>query len=411
MKAKTSKSGALALEAPVAAAPRKGAAPPVSAARKSREDFIARVKSISRKELRHIVRDPFTLGMALGLPLVMLVLFGFAIDFDVRDIALTVIDRDQTKPSREMVDTIQGTGLFKVKYGSVEGPPTADLDHEMSKGVLIIEKGFGEDLRANHNPKMQLLMDGADNSVAGTIGAYLAGLVPAAWARLSADSPQGPPPKPPLSVRIRFLFNPELNSHWFMIPALSALIMGLVSSMLTAVTVAREWENGSMELLLSTPVRPLEIIIGKLLPYLVLGLGAAGAIFISALTIFGVPFHGSLLLYAFSCLLFLVPCLAIGLIISVKTRQQQMAMQTTMMITMLPNMMLSGFIFPVESMPKLFYLITFIIPGRWFIMLSRSLFLKTPGISELAIPLIVLLAWNFFFIRMALKNFKTDLEP
>ena len=377
----------------------------------SREDFIARVKSISRKELRHIVRDPFTLGMALGLPLIMLVLFGFAIDFDVRDIALTVIDHDQTKPSRQMIDTIQGTGLFKVKPGRLDGEPTADLDHERSKGILIIEKGFSEDLRAGRRPKMQLLMDGADNSVAGTIGSYLAGLVPAAWARLSEDSPSGPPPKPPLSLRIRFLFNPELNSHWFMIPALSALIMGLVSSMLTAVTVAREWENGSMELLLSTPVRPLEIIIGKLLPYLFLGIGAAAAIFISALTIFGVPFHGSFLLYSISVLLFLVPCLAIGLIISVSTRQQQMAMQSTMMITMLPNMMLSGFIFPVESMPKLFYLLTFIIPGRWFIMLSRSLFLKTPGLKELMLPLTVLLIWNFIFIRMALKKFKTDLEP
>jgi ABC-2 type transport system permease protein len=397
--------GAVALALPAAALVTP------SEVKKSREDFIARVKSIARKELRHIVRDPFTLGMALGLPLVMLVLFGFAIDFDVRDIALTVIDRDQTKPSREMIETIAGTGLFKVKTGSVEGSPTADLDHEKSKGVLIIEKGFGEDLRANHNPKMQLLMDGADNSVAGTIGAYLAGLVPAAWARLSADSPQGPPPKPPLSVQIRFLFNPELNSHWFMIPALSALIMGLVSSMLTAVTVAREWENGSMELLLSTPVRPLEIIIGKLLPYLVLGFGAATAIFISALTIFGVPFHGNILIYALSCLLFLVPCLAIGLIISVKTRQQQMAMQTTMMITMLPNMMLSGFIFPVESMPKFFYLVTFIIPGRWFIALSRSLFLKSPDIGELFLPLSVLIIWNVLFIRMALNNFKTDLEP
>jgi ABC-2 type transport system permease protein len=382
-----------------------------AAAKTARQDFIARVLSIARKELRHIVRDPFTLGMALGLPMIMLVLFGFAIDFDVRDIALTVIDRDQTKLSREMVDTIQGTGLFKVHEGSMAGSPTSDLDHERSKGVLIIEKGFAEDLRSDRHPKMQLLMDGADNSVAGTIGAYLAGLVPAAWNRLSADSPQGPPPKPPLSVRLRFLFNPELNSHWFMIPALSALIMGLVSSMLTAVTVAREWENGSMEMLLSTPVHPLEIILGKLLPYLVLGLGAAAAIFISGLTLFGVPFHGNILIYGLSCLLFLVPCLAIGLIISVTTRQQQMAMQMTMMITMLPNMMLSGFIFPVESMPRLFYLITFIIPGRWFIMLSRSLFLKDPGIKELALPLGVLVVWNFFFIRLALKKFKTDVEP
>ena len=202
-----------------------------------------------------------------------------------------------------MIDTIAGTGLFKVQPGRLDGPPTADLDHERSKGVLIIEKGFAQDLRAGHRPKMQLLMDGADNLVAGTIGSYLGGLIPAAWNRLSVDSPQGPPAKLPLSVRIRFLFNPELNSHWFMIPALSALIMGLVSSMLTAVTVAREWENGSMEMLLSTLVRPP---LGDHprqdpLPYLVLGMLAALAIFYQAAArpSFGVPFHGNALIMLF----------------------------------------------------------------------------------------------------------------
>lgn len=376
-----------------------------------RADFVARVKSISTKEFRHIARDPFTLAMALVLPLILLVLFGYAIDFDVRDIHLSVIDRDQSKPSRMMIDTIQATGLFIIKPARLDDEVTADLDHEFAKGVLVIEKGFGEDLRAGRNPKMQLLMDGADNSVAGTIAAYLSGLVPAAWARLSELSPQGPPPAPPLNLRIRFLFNPELNSHWFIIPALSVLILGLVASMLTAVTIAREWENGSMELLLSTPVRPLEIILGKLLPYLLIGFGAASAIFVSALTVFGVPFHGSIILYAIGCLLFLIPCLAIGLLISVSTRQQQMAAQTTMMITMLPNMMLSGFIFPVESMPRIFYFITFIIPGRWFIDISRSLFLKEPGIKELALPFAILILWNIVFISLSLKKFKVDLEP
>jgi ABC-2 type transport system permease protein len=376
-----------------------------------RSDFLARVNSIAKKEFRHIVRDPFTMGMALGLPLVLLVLFGYAIDFDVRDIRLTVLDHDQSPASRMMIDTIQGTGLFVVKQGLLNEAPSTDLDHEAARGVLIIEKGFADDLRAGRHPGMQLLMDGADNSVAGTIASYLNGLIPAAWRRLSVMSPLGPPPPPPLQLKLRFLFNPELNSHWFIIPALSVLIMGLVSSMLTAVTIAREWENGSMELLLSTPVRPLEIILGKLLPYLTLGFGAAAAIFVSALTIFGVPFHGSLLLYVLGCLLFLIPCLALGLLISVATRQQQMAMQATMMITMLPNMLLSGFIFPVESMPRLIYYITYVIPGRWFIHISRALYLKDPGLSELAVPFLILALSNVFFIRMSLKKFKTDLEP
>ncbi len=370
-----------------------------------------RVYSIASKELRHILRDPFTLGMALGLPMILLIFFGFAIDFDVRDLRLTVFDRDLSRPSRELVDIIRGTGLFRVIPG-VEGRPVSeDLDHERSRGVLIIEKGFGEDLRAGRSPRMQILMDGADNSSAGVVASYLAGLVPAAWARLSAASPQGPPPPPPLSLRVRFLFNPELNSRWFIIPALAVLVLGLVATMLTAVTVAREWEHGSMELLLSTPVKPIEIILGKLLPYLGLGIGSVLLIYASARIVFGLPFQGSHLLYFIGCLLFLIPCLAQGLIISVITRQQQLAMQLSMMLTMLPNMLLSGFIFPVESMPKAFYWITMIIPGRWFILASRALYLKGAGLRELALPFFALFVMNLFFIRVALLRFKKDLEP
>lgn len=374
-----------------------------------------RVYSIAHKESRHILRDPFTLGMALGLPMILLIFFGFAIDFDVRDLRLTVFDRDQSRPSRELIDTIRGTGLFNVVAGIEGRPLSGDLDHEESRGVLVIEKGFGEDLRAGRSPKMQLLMDGADNSSAGVVASYLAGLVPAAWARLNeknaaARAEQSSAPTM-LQLRVRFLFNPELNSRWFIIPALAVLVLGLVATMLTAVTVAREWEHGSMELLLSTPVKPIEIILGKLLPYLGLGIGSVLLIYLSARVVFGLPFQGSHLLYFIGCLLFLIPCLAQGLIISVATRQQQMAMQLSMMLTMLPNMLLSGFIFPVESMPKFFYWITMVIPGRWFILASRSLYLKGAGLAELALPFFALFVMNIFFVRLALLRFKKDLEP
>ncbi|MES2201050.1 MAG: ABC transporter permease [candidate division FCPU426 bacterium] len=365
----------------------------------------SRTLSIARKEFRHIARDPFTLGMALGLPLLLLVFFGFAIDFDVRDIHLTVFDRDNTRISRQFVDSIRGTGLFIIKPGV--GGVNDDLDHERVKGTLVIEKGFGEDLRGGKSPKAQLLMDGADNSGAGVIASYLGGLVPAAWIRLKGLEAA----RMPIQLKTRFLFNGELNSRWFIIPGLAVLIMGLLATLLTATTVAREWEHGSMELLLSTPVKPIEIILGKLLPYLCLGLGAVLLIYVSARLVFGLPFAGSHLLYLVGCLLFLIPCLALGLIISSVARQQQVAMQMSMMITMLPSMLLSGFIFPVESMPAFFYYITAIIPARWFIVVSRGLYLKGEGIVELALPLGILLVMNVFFVRLALKKFKADLEP
>lgn len=370
------------------------------------KDFsFSRAASIARKEVRHILRDPFTLGMAVGLPLVILVFFGFAIDFDVRDIRLTVIDRDGTRPSRELVDSIRGTGLFRVKAG--KGAVAADLDHERAKAVLVIEKGFADDLRSGKSPQAQLLLDGADNASVGVVGAYLSGLIPAAWSRLSGQERV----RPPIEIKTRFLFNPELNSRWFVIPGLGVLIMGLLATLLTATTVAREWENGSMELLLSTPVKPLEIILGKLLPYLGMGLAAVGLIYVSARLVFGLPFAGSHFLYFIGCLLFLIPCLSMGLLISVATRQQQVAMQMSMMITMLPSMMLSGFIFPIESMPTFFYFIANLIPASWFILISRGLYLKGSGLAELAPAFGILLVMNVFFVAWALKKFKTDLEP
>lgn len=369
-------------------------------------EFVAsRALSIASKEIRHIRRDPFTLGLALGLPLLMLIFFGFAIDFDVRDIRLTVLDHDNTRPSRELVDTIRGTGLFIIHYG--QGGSTEDLDHEKAKASLVIEKGFSDDFRHGKSPRAQILLDGADNESSGVVASYIAGIIPWAWARMNGEDL----PKPVVDLKTRLLFNGELNSRWFMIPGLGVLLMGLLATLLTATTVAREWENGSMELLLTTPVSPLEIIVGKLLPYLGLGLGAVALIYVCARLVFGLPFQGSHLLYFFGCLLFLIPCLSLGLFVSVTTRQQQQAMQMSMMLTMLPSMMLSGFIFPVESMPTFFYYLTFIIPARWFIIISRGLYLKGMTLSQLAWPLFILIIMNAYFVNLALSKFKTDLEP
>ena len=375
-----------------------------------RSDFLARTLAVAKKETRHILRDPFTLGMALVLPLVLILIFGFAINFDVRNVRLTVSDKDRTQPSRVMVDTVRGTGLFKVIPADERAGVTADLDHERSKGVLIIEKGFAEDLRAGRSPKLQLLMDGADNSTSGVIASYLAGLQPAAWSRLSRYAPQGAPPAQALDLRVRYLFNPELNSHWFIIPALLVLILGMVATQLTAVGLAREWELGSMELLLSTPIRPVELVVGKLLPYLVIGLIAVSTVYLSARTVYGVPFKGSHLLYLAGCLAFLVCCLALGLLISGFARRQMTAMQMSQMLTMLPNMMFSGFIFPVESMPPFFAALTMLVPARWFTSFSRGIFLKGAGLRELRLPLMVLILMDALLVTWSVKRLKKDLE-
>lgn len=231
-----------------------------------------------------------------------------------------------------------------------------------------------------------------------------------AWDHIRARG--SPPAKdPPITFVTQYLFNRELNSRWFMIPGLLVIIIGLLAVLMTALTVAREWERGSMEMLLTTPARPLDIILGKVAPYIGLGMLAVAMVYGAGRLIFHVPFRGSLLLLLVGSLLFLFVCLAQGLLISVATRNQQVAFQLSMMSGMLPTMLLSGFIFPVESMPLGFRLFTDLLPPRWFMVISRGLFLKGAGPVELAVPLIVLTIMCFLFVLAAVTFFKTDLEP
>ena len=214
-----------------------------------------------------------------------------------------------------------------------------------------------------------------------------------------------------MELRTRFLFNPELNSRWFIVTGLFVVAVGVLSILLTALTVAREWETGSMELLLSTPVRPLEIILGKLAPYMGLCLGAVALVYAAARLAFGVPFRGNHLVFLLACVLFLACTLAQGLLISVVTRQQQLAMQLSNITGLLPATLLSGFIFPVESMPLFFRVLTSLLPPRWFIDCCRGIFLKGAGLRELAVPLGALTLIATGLILLATKKFKRDLEP
>lgn len=366
----------------------------------------SRAYSIAHKEVRHILRDPFTMGMAVGLPVALVLFFGFVFDFDVRDIRMLVVDRDQTLASRQLVDVFQGSQYFKIERNPSVSFPLKEIEAERAKAVLIIEPGFGKNVRRAQPAAAQVVIDGADNQTAGLIVSYLAGIQTAAAEKLTGNKQH-----PLIDVQTRFLYNTDLNSRWFIIPGLTVVVVGILSVLLTALTVAREWESGSMELLLSTPVQPLEIIVGKLAPYTFLGLCGVVLVYLAARLGFGVPFKGNHLLFVITCLMFLATTLSQGLVISVVTRQQQLAMQMANMTGMLPSMLLSGFIFPVESMPKFFQIVTSIIPAKWFMMICRGLFLKGSGISDLTKPLLALLILQTLMLTVAARKFKKDLEP
>ena len=365
-----------------------------------------RALAVAKKEVYHILRDPTTLGAALALPVFMVIMFGVAIEFNVKNVALAVNDADNTQSSRRLLDTFASSHYFLVHQVPSPRDALTDVSAERSRAALIIPPRFEKDLFAGRGAIAQILVDGSDSSTVGPVLGYVGSIQTIASRRIGDFTPTQP-----YELRTRFLFNPELNSRWFVIPGLTVVVMSILSILLTALTVAREWENGSMELLLSTPVQPLEIIVGKLAPYGILGIIAVVFVYVIARTVFGVPFAGSLWVFGLGSLLFLVTYLAQGLLISVVTRKQTIAMQLSQMTGMLPSQLLSGFIFPIESMPAFFQYFTMILPARWFMRIARDTFLEGSSLIELAGPFLALACICAVMILLATRKFKRDLEP
>jgi len=366
----------------------------------------SRAGAIAQKEIYHVLRDPFTLALSIGLPIFMVIVFGLAIEFNVRNIPLAVYDGDNTQISRELIDIFGKSNYFITNQ--VRDPKEA-LQKIMSnrdRAALIIPGGFQKDLFSGRVAQAQILLDGSDNSTVVPILGYISSIQQMAAGRLADFNPPQN-----VNIKTRFLFNSELNSRWFVIPGLIVVIMSILSVLLTALTVAQEWENGSMELLLSTPAEPLEIIVGKLVPYAVLCLGAVIFVYVVSRVIFGIPFRGSLFVFSLGCILFLITYLAQGLLISVLTRSQHVAMQFAMLTGLLPSQLLSGFVFPIESMPSFFRYFTMIFPARWFMVIARESYLKGSTFLDLIVPFLALGISSYLMLFFATKKFKKDLEP
>ena len=366
----------------------------------------ARALAIARKEVMHVARDPFTIAMAVGVPVILVVFFGFTIDFNFRNIKIAVFDRDRTEQSRELVQAFAASEYF-IPMGVPAGlTPVSTIESERASTALIIEPEFAKKVKAGAQARVQLLLDGSDNTKTGVIGGYLAQLQGAVAQKLTGTATRDPIP-----IITRFLYNPELNTQWFIVPGLIVVVTGLLSILLTALTIAREWENGSMEMLLSTPVTPLEVIVGKILPYAALGMCGIVLVCVMAQAVFAIPFRGSYLLFGAACVLFTFIALAIGLMVSITTRQQQKAMQASLIIGLMPSLLLSGFIFPIESMPPFFRYLTMLLPQRWFMQIVRGIILKNAGFGDLILPFSVLSLMSVLLLVAASKRFKRNIEP
>ncbi|MDR1908215.1 MAG: ABC transporter permease [Holosporales bacterium] len=368
--------------------------------------MVGRVLAILKKEIYHIVRDPFTLLIALIMPVIMVIMFGSAIEFNVQNVATAYVDQSNTPASRTFLNLLGSSQYFKLTPSKSISLGCKQMETEAAKALIIIPSTFERDILGSGSGQIQVLLDGTDNSAIGAISGYI-GAVQARAAQEICNVKGAPPP---VKLASRFLFNPELSSKWFIIPGLAAVIMAILSILLTALTVSREWENGSMELLLSTPVRPFEIVCGKILPYAALGLFAVLVVYLVARLLYGLPFVGSHLVFLAGTVLFLVAYLGLGLLISTAVRNQQAAVQMGMAIGLMPSMLFSGFIFALEHMPAGFRCVATIFPARWYVQIARDQFLKGSTFFELWQPFVALSVSAYIVIQVCVFKFKRTLE-
>lgn len=368
---------------------------------------LRRAKAIFLKEFKHIFRDPFTLMMALLLPLLIVLILGNAIEYNVKSIDLAYLDYDKTQASRKLIESFGSSDYFR-PY-SVETPTKglSDLTAEYAKMVLVIPPDFEKEIIAGRTGTVQILLDGADNSSISAIMTYLGTINVNAIYKIK-DVPVSK--ETLLEIKTRHLFNPELNSRWFAVPGISAVIIALVAIMLTALTVCKEWEQGSMEMLLSTPVTRLEIMIGKLLPYAILSFCGFWIVFLAARIVFDVPFRGSYLILISATLLFILGYLAMGLYISVISHEQQVAVQYAAFVGLLPTALLSGFIFPVEYMPRIYQWVSAIFPARFYVEITRDQFLKASTFGDLSYMFVAMAIQAVVLVMACVIGFKRTLE-
>ena len=363
-----------------------------------------RLAAVVAKELRQVRRDAFSLGMLIALPAFMLVLYGFALNFDVRHVSLAVQDRDKSARSRELVAAFINSTYFDLVLSPEAG---SDLDAvtecRVARAVLVIPEGYARALASAERASVQLLLDGADSTTAQTVLGYARTLVAEANAALvqEAAARRGLVRGPAVSLEPRILYNPELASTQFLVPGLMGFLLMLTAVLSTALSVVREKERGTMEQLRVAPLRTWELIIGKTVPYLGVSLVAAGIILVAARLLFAVQVRGSYLELFLAVLLYLVGALAFGLLISTLAHTQALAFQAGLISSMLPAILLSGFIFQIRAMPAWLQPVTYLVPARYFLVILRGIILKGEGLLTYWPQVVALVLYALAVIALA----------
>jgi ABC-2 type transport system permease protein len=364
-----------------------------------------RLWALVKKEFIHIRRDPRSLAMAFLMPLILLILFGYAITMDIKTLNLAVYDQDKSAASRDYLEGFRASGYFTVvaaaeSYGEARGL----LDRGRAQLALVIPTHFARDLKQGKAAQVQLLADGSDANTATIALGYAEGVT----SRFSAAR-LGTKIELAVDNRLRVWYNPELKSRWFIIPGLIAVIMTVITALLTSLTVSREWESGTMEQLIATPVRPVELFLGKMAPYF--AIGVADVLFSVAMGVwvFGVPLRGSFLFLLWVTAMFLVGGLSLGILVSTVAKSQLVASQLAMVATFLPAFLLSGFLYSIDNMPRLLQLVTHVVQARYYVEVLKNIFLKASPPWFLLNELAFLGLFAVVVFAVALRKFKKKL--
>lgn len=369
-----------------------------------------RIRAIARKEFYHLIRDYRSLYLAFAIPLMLIVLFGYALSLDVDNVETVVVDYDCSDVSRDFIRKLDASPYFNIVARAANSAEAAGyIDRDQAKVALIIPADFTRNIRADREAAVQMILDGSDPNFAGMIRGYLTAFTEQYNQKLLTNflNRQGREPiKPPVDGRIRIWFNEELESRNFIIPGIIAIIIMIVGALLTSLIIAREYENGTMETIKSLPVRAGEFLLGKSLPYFFIGLTDVLIAILLGQLLFDIVMKGSFLLMIVSSLLYLGVALSLGLLISTASKSQLIANQTAILATYLPSLLLSNFVFPVINMPFALQAITYFVPATYFIEILKGIYLKNlgfdylwPNMLLLALICLVITTINYILLK------------
>jgi len=370
---------------------------------------LIRINAVAKKEFIQIWRDPRSLGLGLAIPMILIVLFGYALSLDIDHVPLVIWDQDKSKESVDFILSFKNSKYFSIKayydnYRLLE----RDINYGRAMMAMVVPRDFSRYMHSNQRAPVQLILDGSDSNTATVALGYAQSIVYNYNVQIMTKAARaiGISSLNAVDFRPRVWFNQDFESKNFIVPGLIAIIMMIIASLLTSLTVAREWERGTMEQLISTPVRPAELIVGKFIPYFAIGLFDLVISVLTGRFIFDVPLRGSLVLLFIASALFLTGALGLGIYISTVAKNQLMASQMALLVSFLPTFLLSGFTYEIFNMPKAVQAFTYFIPARYFITILRGIYLKDVGLDDLWFEMLCLVLFTMLAGGAAIKKFK-----